>query len=78
MLTKRTSKLDQPTRIWTDYQRFNETFFWSATALQWWTFENEHQSRLSQLNNYLLSSYSSVNLIWSLQNLIFETCRSEC
>ena len=49
-LTKRTSKLDQPTRIWTDYQRINETFFWSATALQCWTCENEHRSRLSQLN----------------------------
>ena len=28
--------LEQPVRIWTDYERFNRTHFWSKTANEWW------------------------------------------
>ena len=40
-LRKITSKikmdhLEQPVRIWTDYERFNRTHFWSKTANEWW------------------------------------------
>ena len=40
-LRKITSKikmdnLEQPVRIWTDYERFNRSHFWSETANEWW------------------------------------------
>ena len=40
-LEKITSKikmdhLEQPVRIWTDYERFNRSHFWSETANEWW------------------------------------------
>ena len=28
--------LEQPVRIWTDYERFNRSHFWSETANEWW------------------------------------------
>ena len=43
MKSQRTSDLEQPLRIWTDYTRTNETFFWSYTAQSWWSNQNENQ-----------------------------------
>ena len=43
MTERSTSDLEQPLRIWTDYQRMNETFFWSDTAQTWWSGLNENQ-----------------------------------
>ena len=68
-------------RYWskkTLWQKITSIQFRGIKLLQWWTFENEHQPRLNQLNDYLLSSYSSVSLIWSLKNLVFETLRYDC
>ena len=30
------NRLEQPVRIWTDYERFNTSHFWSKSAKQWW------------------------------------------
>ena len=43
MKSIQTSDLVQPLRIWTDYQRTNETFFWSDTARGFWSTQNENQ-----------------------------------
>ena len=29
--------LEEPVRIWTDFERLNKTHFWSRTAESWWT-----------------------------------------
>ena len=44
MKSQQTSDLEQPLRIWTDYTRTNESFFWSDTAKTWWSNQNENQS----------------------------------
>ena len=33
-------RLEQPVRIWTDYERINKTHFWSSTAKHWWNHIN--------------------------------------
>ena len=43
MKSQQTSDLKQPHRIWTDYTRMNQTFFWSDTAQGWWSNRNENQ-----------------------------------
>ena len=43
MKSQRISDLEQPLRIWTDYTRNNETYFWSNTAQSWWSHHNENQ-----------------------------------
>ena len=30
-------------RLWTDYERLNQTHFWSETAKVWWTSKNNSQ-----------------------------------
>ena len=30
-------------RLWTDYERLNQTHFWSETAKVWWTSKNDSQ-----------------------------------
>ena len=36
MRTIQLDHLEQPVRIWTDYERFNATHFWSNSAQNWW------------------------------------------
>ena len=41
MKTIKIGHLEQPVRIWTDYDRFNKTHFWSKTATYWWNHLNQ-------------------------------------
>ena len=49
MATIMTENLEQPIRIWTDYERSNKTHFWSKTVKNWWTdlSKNQNQETLS-------------------------------
>ena len=47
MANIKTESLPQPIRIWTDYERFNRTHFWSATADRWWSLKDGTISRKS-------------------------------
>ena len=44
-ITRKLPQTNQPVRIWTDYRRINETFFWSDTAKAWWSHTQKHQER---------------------------------
>ena len=47
MKSKQKLDLGRPLRIWTDYQRTNQTFFWSDTAQSLWSTQNENQLGLT-------------------------------
>ena len=36
-------KRAQTLRIWTDYERFNQTYFWSDIAKGWWSSIDQNQ-----------------------------------
>ena len=50
--------LAPPINIWTDYERFNRTHFWSDTAKEWWSFDRDQLRRFK--DSVLVNGYKKL------------------